>query len=79
MKSTLDAAFELNKLVKYSIKKIQYSLKREGTSNRLREDIALGESGDRELHWNHWTFTGTLLQTILHNWAAFQEMWDENL
>ena len=79
MKSTLDAAFELNKLVKYSIKKIQYSLKREGTSNRLREYIASGKSGDRELRWNHWTVTGTLLQTILDNWAVFQEMWDESL
>ena len=49
MKSTPDAAFELNKLVKYSIKKIQYSLKKEGTSNRLREYIASGKSGDREL------------------------------
>ena len=50
MRGTLDAAFELNKRTKYymvskSEKKIKYSLKKEGASNRLREDSAPGNAG----------------------------------
>ena len=59
MKATLELAFELNKLIIiYSMvlksqKKnnivIKQSLKREGASNRLREDTAPGNSGGRGL------------------------------
>ena len=79
MRGTLDTAFELNKLIKYSMvwklqKKIKYSLKREGASNRLREDTAQGNSGNRALWSNRWTVRGTLLQSVVHNWAVFQEL-----
>ena len=65
MRGTLDATFELNKLIKYlyglKIIKKSNSLKREGPSNRLREDTGPGNSGDRVLCSNHWTVRGTLL------------------
>ena len=60
-------------------KKIRYYLKREGASNRLTEDTAPGNSGERALHSNRWTVRGILLQTILDNWAVFQELWDDIL
>ena len=46
---------------------IKYSLKREGASNRLREDTAPENTGDRALWSNRRTVRGTLLQTILDN------------
>ena len=61
------------------MKKIKYSLKREGVSNRLGKDTGPGNSGNRALCSNRWTVRGTLLQTILDNWAVFQELWDDTL
>ena len=70
MRCTLDAAFEFNILMKYSmvhnqIKKIKYPLKREGVSNRLREDTKPETSYDRALRSNHRTVRRTLFQSIL--------------
>ena len=45
----------------------KYSLKGQEASNRLREDNALGNSGDRALCSNCWTVRGTLIQNILDN------------
>ena len=39
----------------------------EGVSNRLREDTAPGNSGDKALCSYSWTVKGTLLQSILDN------------
>ena len=58
-------------------KTIKYSLKRERGSNRLREDTATGNSGDRALCSNCLSVRGALLQAILNNWAVFQDFWDE--
>ena len=55
------------------------SLKGAGASKRLREDTAQGNSGGRALGWNRWTARGTLLQTILANWAVIQDLWDDIL
>ena len=57
---------------KYSLK---YSLKRGVASNRLREDTAPGNSGDRALCSNGCTVRGTLLIIILDNWAVFHQLW----
>ena len=57
----------------------KYSLKRQEASNRLREDTAPGNAGDRALCSNHWNFRGTLFQGTLDNWAVFQELWDDIL
>ena len=65
MRSTLEASFELNTL--------------QILSNRLREDTAPGTSGDKALCSNRWTVRGILLQSILDNWAVFQELWDNIL
>ena len=65
MRSILDAAFE-----------IKYSLKRERAFSRLREDTKPGNSGNRTLCSNRWVIWGTLLQSILDNWAVFQGLWD---
>ena len=51
-------------------KKVKYSLKRECAFNRLTEDIAPGNSGSRTLRSNRWVARGTLLQSILDNWAV---------
>ena len=69
MKDILDAASELNKSSKYpmvlkSWKKNNLSPKRERDFNRLREDTALGTSGDRTLCSNYWTVKGVLLQAF---------------
>ena len=50
-------------------RKIRCSLKMEGASSRLREDTVPGNSGGRALFSNYSTVGGTLLQTILDNWA----------
>ena len=42
----------------------------------MREDTAPGKSGDRKLFPNFWAIRGTLLLSILDNWAVFQELWD---
>ena len=57
----------------------KYSLKSQEASNRLKEDTAPGNSVDRALCSNRWTVRGTLLQSILDNWAVFQELWDDIL
>ena len=54
----------------------KYSLKRQEDSNRLRENTAPGNVGDRVLYSNRWTFRGTLLQSTLDNWAVFHKLWD---
>ena len=51
----------------------KYSLKRERAFNILREDTAPGSCPNR------WTVRETLLQSILDNWAVFQDMWDGTL
>ena len=40
---------------------------------------APGNSGDRALCSNRWTVRGTLLQSILDNWAVFQKRWGDIL
>ena len=72
MRDILDAAFELNKLIKYSPK-------RERALNRLREETAPGNSGYRTLCPTRWTVRAVSLQRILDNWDVFQELWDEIL
>ena len=42
----------------------------------MREDTTPGNSGDKALNSNRYTIRGTLLQSILHNSAVFQELWD---
>ena len=81
MRGTLDRAFKLNKLsntlwFKNHRKKIKYSLKREVAFNRLREDTAPGNSGDRILCSNRWAVRRTMLQNNLDDWAVIQELWD---
>ena len=82
MRSTLDAAFEFNKLKSNTLlfknhrTEIKYSLKRERAFSRLREDTKPGNSGNRTLCSNRWVIWGTLLQSILDNWAVFQGLWD---
>ena len=61
MRGELDTALELNKIIIYSPKK-------EGDFNRLRKQIAPGNSDYR-----------TLLPSILDNWAVFPELWDKIL
>ena len=72
MRDTLDAAFELNKLIKYSPK-------RERAFNRLRKETAPGNSGYRTLCPTGWNIGAVSLQSILDNWDVFQELWDEIL
>ena len=72
MGDTLDAAFEVNKVIKYS-------LKRETAFNRLREEAAPGNSGYRTLCPTRWTVRAVSLENILDNWDVFQELWDEIL
>ena len=72
MRDTPDAAFELNKLIKYSPK-------RERAFNRLRKETAPGSSGYRTLCPTRWTVRAVSLQSILESWDVFQELWDEIL
>ena len=72
MGDRLDAAFEVNKLTKYSPK-------RERAFNRLREETAPGNSVYRTLCPTCWTVRAVSLQSILGNWNVFQEICDEIL
>ena len=42
----------------------------------MKKDTAPGNSGDRTLCSNQWAVKGALLQSVLNNWAVFQEGWD---
>ena len=42
----------------------------------MKKDTAPGNSGDRTLCSIHWAVKGALLQSVLNNWAVFQEGWD---
>ena len=64
IRSTLDATFDLNKLIKYSPK-------REGALNRLREGTVPRNSVYRILCPTRWSVGGASLQSILDNWAVF--------
>ena len=69
---SLDAAFELAKVIKYSMflksqEKIKFFPKREGASNRLRKENTAGNFGDTILYPNCWTVRGELSQSILDN------------
>ena len=66
MRDTDDAAFELNKPVKCSSK-------RERAFNRLREETVPRNSGYRTLCPTRWTVRVISLQSILGDWAVFQE------
>ena len=56
--------------------KIKHSLKKEGAFSRLREDNTPRNSGSRTWCSKSWVIKGTLLQSILDNWAVIQESWD---
>ena len=45
----------------------------------MRQDTTPGNPGNRTLRSNRWVIRGTLLQSILDNWAVFQELWDRIL
>ena len=40
--------------------------------NKLKKDTSPGSSGNITLFLNHWAVRGTLLQSILNNWATFK-------
>ena len=70
IRGSLDAAFELTKVIKCSVflksyKKNQNSPKREGASSRLKKDNVAGNSGDTISCPNCQTVRGALSQTIL--------------
>ena len=58
------------------IEKKANTLKGKGGFNRLREDTTRGNFGDKTLCYNVWPVRGTLLFSILDNWAVFQELCD---
>ena len=68
MRGSIDAAFKLNKLIKYSIIT-------ERAFNRLREDTPPQNSADRTLCSDHCIFKRALLQSTLDTWAVLQELW----
>ena len=77
IRGSLDAAFELAKVIKCSMflnqtKKIKYSPKREGASSRLRKENVAGNFGDTISCPNCWTVREALSQSILNNWAVSQ-------
>ena len=65
-KKIIRASFEFNTQLLSSIH-FKYSLKRQKSSNRFREDTAPRNTGDRTLCSKRWTFRGTLLQGTLNN------------
>ena len=72
MRDTLDAAFEVNKLIKYSPK-------RERAFKRLRKKTAPENPGYRTLCLTRWTVRVVSLQSIFDNWDVFQELQGEIL
>ena len=72
MRDIPDAAFELNK-------PIRYSPKRERAFNRLREETAPGNCSYRTLCPTSRTLRAVSLQSILDNWDVFQKLMHEIL
>ena len=70
LRDTLDAAFEISKLLKYSPK-------RDAIFNRLKDELAPSTSGFRTLCPTRWTVRAASLQSILDNYEVFQVLWEE--
>lgn len=70
LRDTLDAAFEISKLLKYSPK-------RDAMFSRLKDDLAPSTSGFRTLCPTRWTVRAASLQSILDNYNVFQALWEE--
>ena len=70
LRDTLDAAFEISKLLKHSPK-------RDAMFSRLKDDLVPSTSGFRTLCPTRWTVRAATLQSILDNDNVFQALWEE--
>ena len=67
---TLDAGFEISKLLKFSPS-------RDAQFTKLKDEIAPGTPGFHNLCPMHWTVRATSLQSILDNCSVFQALWED--
>ena len=70
LSDTLDTAFEISKLLKFSPR-------RDALFSKLKNEIAPGTSSIRTLSITRWTVHATSLESILENYSVFQALWDD--
>ena len=70
LRDTLDTAFEISKLLKFSPR-------RDAQFTKLKDEIAPRTPGFRTLCPTRWTVRATSLQSILDNYSVFQALWED--
>ena len=70
LRDTLDPAFEISKLLKYSPR-------RDAIFECLKTDIAPATPGFRTMCPTRWTVCAVSLQSIIDNYMVFQALWEE--
>ena len=70
LRDTLDTAFEISKLLKFSPR-------RDALFSKLKDEIAPGTPGFRTLCPTRWTVRATSLESILENYLVFQALWED--
>ena len=70
MKKMLDTVHEITKLVKYSPR-------RQAIFEKLKEEIAPGSPGIRVLCPTRWTVKADSMRSIVDNYSALEELWEE--
>ena len=72
MKDVLDTSWEITKLIKYSPR-------REGIYRKLKESLPASSTGIRVLCPTSWTVRADTLSSIISNYEALQNTWEEAL
>ena len=70
LSDTLDTAFEISKLLKFSPR-------RDALFSKLKDEIAPGTPSFRTLSTTCWTVRATSLESILENYSVFQALWED--
>ena len=77
LKDNMDAKCEI--LLKILSNLIKKSHKRDAMLQKIQKDILLEYPGFRVLCPTRWTVRAESMKSILDNWVALQQVWDESL
>ena len=72
LKDSMDTTYEISNLNKKSPK-------RDTMLQKIQKDISLEYPGFRVLCPTRWTVRAESMKSILDNWVALQQVWDESL
>ena len=72
LKGSMDSTYNISILIKKSPKK-------DAMLQKIRKEISLEYPGFRVLCPTRWTVRAESMKSILDNWVALQQVWDESL